>query len=109
MARETADAAPRGPWDITIIPGPEGTNCLVAADGDPIAYVRDWPGGIGDGTGTVDQTGAHMGLWHPAVARAVADWLEQHADAMEADERDYVDAPAEALARALLKEGTTHE
>lgn len=77
-ARDTANAAPRGPWTTTDF-DQSGDWWLLAGDGDAIARTRYWPGGIGDDTGTAEQTAAHIALWHPQVALAVANWLEQHA------------------------------
>ena len=50
---------------------------------------------------------AHIALWHPGVALAVAVWLEDTADTAENDEREFVDANPLAVARAVLGEDTT--
>lgn len=96
--RRIAQGAPRGPYSL----GPPGYHrLLLGGDGDPFGAVRDWSGGIGDGTGTRAQTGAHIALWSPVVALAVAAWLES-----AAVDAELVGAcpQAVAVARAVLEE-----
>ena len=80
VLRARADAAPAGPYTGDLIRA--GTRALYANDGDLIAVVADWAGGHGQDTGTPEQTVAHLALWHPEVARAVADHLETVANNM---------------------------
>lgn len=82
-ARETAQAAPRGPYTVETPDPRDYYRQILGPDGDPIAATRQWAGGIGDDTGNPDQTGAHIALWHPGVALAVATWLEDAARAAE--------------------------
>lgn len=111
--RETANAAPRGPYMIDPTPG--YNRQILADDCDPIGAVRDWSGGLHDGTGSAEQTAAHIILWHPGVALAVAGWLEHEAGmAHDAENRatllgrplEYPHEVLEAVtvARALLGE-----
>jgi len=73
--RARADAAPRPPWFVTGSPR-LGEVPVFAGDGDPFASVRDWPGGLHDDTGDIVANAAHITLWDPAVAVAVASALE---------------------------------
>lgn len=101
LARETAESAPRGPY--TLYPDFGYHRMLIADDGDPFGTVRDWSGGIADETGSAEQSGAHIVLWHPGVALAVAGLLEERADL--ADSYGLADAAACEIALALLNEG----
>ncbi|QVJ03038.1 hypothetical protein KGD82_13470 [Nocardiopsis eucommiae] len=121
-ARETANSAPPGPYEID--PGPGYHRQILGTDGDPIAATRQWPGGLGydgDDTGSAEQTAAHIVLWHPGVALAVAAWLDTVArgipafrSALTAPGWDEGDDPGEVIeqqyrhqltvARALLNE-----
>lgn len=94
VARTAADTAPRGPWTIAAR-GPRGypqsiTNqaaVLVAETFD----APDSPQGAP----------RHIALWHPGVARMVADLLDDTAEEIDAEEI-VTDTRAEAVARALL-------
>jgi hypothetical protein len=82
--RHRAEAATPGPWRFTDSEAAydvwNGGMVVVSADGDPIANCEDeWyepdpgePAPINDAT--------HIASWHPAVALAVADWLEEAAE-----------------------------
>lgn len=79
VLRILAADAPQGPY--THVDGEDGYNqLLLAADGDPFASTRDWSSGIGTDTGMAEQNAAHLRLWTPAVALALADWLDTTAD-----------------------------
>lgn len=83
LIRETANAAPRGPYTFKSTPGYHQP--IYADDGDVIGTTRPWAGGLHEDVdvGTAEQTGAHIALWHPGVALAVATWLEDVADLHE--------------------------
>lgn len=87
LVRETARAAPRGPYTVDTKRTPDDTRILFADDGDAFAVATDWASGHGHDTGTPEQTGAHIALWHPGVALAVAAWLESVADLHEPPNR----------------------
>lgn len=121
LIRERASVAPEGPYALGFhdSDAPE-YRVLFAGDGDPMGAVRYWPGGLGRDIGEEEQTGAFLTLWHPAVALAVADWLEHEAGmARDVENRtgllgrrlEYPHEVLEALAvaRALLNEETPDE
>ena len=106
LARETAEAAPRGPYTFKSTPGYHQP--IYADDGDVIGTTRPWAGGLHEDTdvGTAEQTGAHIALWHPGVALAVADWLESW-DGIDLNPSGPLPADYEHavnVARALLNE-----
>ena len=84
-ARETAKSAPRGPYTVDTRRTPDGTRILFADDGDAFAVATDWAGGHGHDTGSPEQTGAHIALWHPGVAHHVATMLDCAANTPERD------------------------
>ena len=84
LARETANAATEGPWT------PERKGVL---DPDDIQFVE-----------TTRRDASHIALWHPGVALAIADWLDQHAEHHDYDECTRETCHAETTARALLNE-----
>ena len=47
----------------------------------------------------------HIASWHPAVALAVADWLDADAGVMERHDLDVAISKAYAVARAYLGRG----
>lgn len=84
-ARETAKAATAPPWHMEY-----GPQSIYADDG---TYVTSpW------GNDATDPDMNHIALWHPGVALAVAEWLEQH----EAEHSTY-DCQWEETACAALK------
>jgi len=90
LIREKAEAVPQGawkgrPWEAEEC-GDGGGNCLcIVSQGErkpylepqipPIQYVCD---------AESEQHAAHIASWHPAVALAVADWLEAAAALIDA-------------------------
>ncbi|WP_435108125.1 hypothetical protein [Nocardiopsis synnemataformans] len=74
--RVLAAGAPEGPY--TVDPNPiRGYNlAILAGDGDPIGATRPWAGGIGDDTGSAEQTAAHLAVWDREAATATAALLE---------------------------------
>lgn len=93
--RERAEAATPGPW---FVPGADDEYvgpADVVGDGEP-----------GDRYIICEHAGVdaeHIASWHPAVALAVADWLEHEAGYVgEGLECDGTTAHALAVARAYL-------
>lgn len=74
--RERAEAATPGPWvaygDHLVWPSNKGP-----AANDPVLAM------LGDAH---DDSAEHIASWHPAVALAVADWLDEEADSWTGDE-----------------------
>ncbi|WP_435109815.1 hypothetical protein [Nocardiopsis synnemataformans] len=89
LAREVAMAAAQarpGPWHVAVDPHSNGPASSVRnCDRHVTGYVRP-------------AIARHASLWHPGVATAVADWLEQHAN-----EHDVYDCNWEAWACAALR------
>lgn len=56
---------------------------------------------VAGGWETRDEDMQHIASWHPAVALAVADWLDHEADM--ADGWEYIHPSALAVARAYLR------
>lgn len=122
VARETADAATDGPWryhDTHLTVGGH-TATVLAGEGNDlrlVAWLPSWSHEPWDQTHNPWRNAMHAALWHPVVARAVADVLEEHAPLHsdihcydhDPDEGIDWECPEMRLARALLKEGTTHE
>ena len=80
LMRERAEAATRGPW---------------RADGTTVGGARHQPVVMGgfDSSGSLQDPCApwdaeHIASWHPAVALAVADWLDEAADHLDVYEDD---------------------
>lgn len=90
-ARETATAATEGPWTNLN----RGDHLVHLRDDGEFDYVVDEPMSH-EGNAT------HIALWHPGVALAVADLLEDAADMADNAESEFIDAPLAAIARALL-------
>ena len=109
--RERAEAATPGPWSI--VPGASNV-WRFPDEGTPTLVVN----GVGGNVPARSRREArmtdaeHIASWHPAVALAVADWLDSHAEIhalRTCDERlfaprrrDLLPCPALALARAYL-------
>lgn len=80
LMRERAEAATPGPWRFTdseaVTDVWTGGMVVVSSDRDPIANVQDeWYENDPDEPATVNDA-THIASWHPAVALAVADWLD---------------------------------
>ena len=101
LMRERAEAALRGPWEAL---GSEHAlgyfDVVQPADMDREIAARVWP-----------SNAEHIASWHPAVALAVADWLDGVAWAIDSD--DELAEPgfgeptaAFAVARAYLGEAS---
>jgi hypothetical protein len=70
--RERAEAATHGPWVKTVWP-----NAIPGVYSQPIEETREFDPEIAR---TLDGPDAeHIASWHPAVALAVADWLDDMA------------------------------
>ncbi|WP_160051226.1 hypothetical protein [Nocardiopsis sp. FR26] len=74
--RELAAGAPEGPYTLDPHTQPDGGRWLLGPDGDPIATVNWWSGGVVDGTGSADQTGRHLAVWGREAATVTAALLE---------------------------------
>lgn len=74
LMRERAEAAgvPWHPWGDETLPQREG----------PQAWADDMDGYLGG------EWGVHAGSWHPAVALAVADWLDSEANTADETARN---------------------
>lgn len=97
--RERAEAAIESPWS-----GPDQFGVITSAD--PEVQVHGEDCGCGGGIGN-ESTAEHIASWHPAVALAVAGWLEhvsRIAEAKQCEPGDMVSALA--VARAYLGEVT---
>lgn len=106
LMRERAEAATQtaAPWGVDEIGGIWGQE----ADGQPIPIANN----------ATDADAEHIASWHPAVALAVADWLEAKAEQDDKGpcdgagtvgvcnlcEHDYGHVAALAVARAYLGE-----
>jgi hypothetical protein len=85
LMRERSEAATPGPWTNTLGTLSEvwqhesvGTDLMVCDTQDTYTiYPEDGPG-----EGAAEDA-AHIASWHPAVALAVADWLDAAADSAE--------------------------
>lgn len=90
LMRERAEAATPGPWerswDNQMIAG-YGSPC----DGEQLADFFD-----------SESNAVHAASWHPAVALAVADWLEQTAISWHLYENHAIRNTAIVTARAYL-------
>ena len=106
LMRERAEAATPGPWQMRY-----GFPAYVSGPGETVT--------INDLSGDMElEDAAHVASWHPAVALAVADWLDREA----AEVREWtveqagshpvhystgrVDSHAVAVARAYLGESS---
>lgn len=87
VMRQRAQAATSGPWET-------GGDGLV------------WPPRMGDplSASTETEDAEHIASWHPAVAMAVADWIDAEADAREVLVSSVVrNSFADEVARAYLR------
>lgn len=109
LMRERAEAATPGPWwwnssmeDDLHADAAGWVGHDRAGDGflEFVASTANHPDGFGDGV--------HIASWHPAVALAVADWLDEtaatHDDPYYRENYDDLIRPAVAVARAFLGE-----
>lgn len=105
--RERAEKATQGRWETSskalTHPG-DGTNVYSDLEGPVVADCCGYQGGAGI------EDGEHIASWHPAVALAVADWLDHDAEAWEQYEKQGQGLPfarrerSLAVARAYLGE-----
>ena len=77
LMRERAEGATPGPWDECAVKTFEGTYDCLAPTGTQYEICRlpRTPQGSADSW--------HLASWHPAVALAVADWLDAEASRVE--------------------------
>ena len=120
LMRERAEAATPGPWRFTDSEAVndvwDGGMVVVSTDADPIANVLDEWYEPDPGEPAPINDAEHIASWHPAVALAVADWLDataaehesdsgnERADAFFAAFDTAPDVAALAVARAYLGE-----
>ncbi|GGO86720.1 hypothetical protein GCM10011584_09730 [Nocardioides phosphati] len=89
--RENADAATRGPWSVAHVDG-QGF-AVHHGEHDTVSLYSDRP------------NAEHIASWHPAVALAVADWLDFIAPFCRFGDDDSLHAKhALAVARTYLGE-----
>ncbi len=104
LMRERAQAATPGPWDraedVALGRGHEG-NFLANWQGEYLRGVGD----TGDGA-QADADAVHIASWHPAVALAVADWLDRYAGVTDRNPELAPNSPALDVARAYLSEAS---
>lgn len=117
LMRERAEAASPSPWAHET--GNPGMHHILADDGTFVCDLEDGyaENGLTGHDVPADDDAEHIASWHPAVALAVADWLEDAAAAADDDVRAYaeerargkypywspsVDSQALAVARAYL-------
>lgn len=95
LMRERAAGSLDGPW-IWQMDEDSGEQYVTAGpNGRDVATVNEWSQGLMDG--------AHIASWHPAVALAVADWIDDvHANLSTYNATR--EAHAFAVARAYLGE-----
>jgi hypothetical protein len=118
LMRERAEAATPGPWYWEPASGddwPQGDESL-RSSGKQITYDYGGPDGsrvVGEydafvvsswgydayGTDASDEDRAHIASWHPAVALAVADWLDLEV-LIASDPKNHAEISREALAVA---------
>lgn len=95
LMRERAGDSTPSPWRV--VADPDGVE--VSVIGGPrdhyLADVHEWSTGLGNPF--------HIASWHPAVALAVADWLDAEADAVDGLASSLSDY-ALTVARAYLQE-----
>ena len=106
LMRRRAQAAIEGPWEA-IHDEDTGDVSVRPVDDDPDFYIEvasttQWPDHLDR-----SPTGDHIASWHPAVALAVADWLEATAsglspERMSLSENGPYAQGALAVARAYL-------
>lgn len=119
LMRERAEAATAGPWIERQEHGRDFTDegwSYVAVSSLPLSIRSDrqwpdvaataWPGE--DGLDEAVENSTHIASWHPAVALAVADWLDELAGYWEDSARFGIEAsarhPALTVARTYLGE-----
>jgi hypothetical protein len=96
LMRERAEAASAGPWERFGMAGVAGKEWEIVDErrvececGEPVALL---------GCAT-NQNAEHIASWHPAVALAVANWLDGVALFMEAkDDEEYFDLDGDPIA-----------
>lgn len=95
LMRERAAAAVPGPWRID---NEIHAEAIYSANGTDVVSGGRWGGEASVFNDTADAI--HIASWHPAVALAVADWLDRSAQCWGATE--YLDHQALTVASAYL-------
>ena len=96
LMRERAEAATPSPWRV-VTDLDSGEQVVTGGPrGFYLADVHEWSTGLGNP--------GHIASWHPAVALAVADWLDMIAAVREADHHVAFQYQALVVARAYLGE-----
>lgn len=106
--RERAEAATPSPWRAENHDSLED-GCGILGGGTPWSSAEY---GIAFTVGFTNREHCHtdaeyIASWHPAVALAVADWLEDTASLIDDTQGYGADACAEAVARTYLNEGAS--
>lgn len=111
--RETANAATEGPWkthDTHLGSGGHSATLLThrdkLTDTGLVAWLPTFSHEPWNDNTNAWANATHAALWHPGVALAVADLLEDAADMADNAESEFIDAPLAAVAHALLGEDT---
>lgn len=99
LMRERAEAATSGPWEFRPRRGFQGMRDNPATIGflDDAGYFVM----LREGTWATENDMTYVASWHPAVALAVADWLERCAEWLDRHPQDAT-PDALAVARAYL-------
>lgn len=113
LMRERAEAAMPGPWVRSGSSIETDHSCSLSHDCWPVAdtYSGRKPDGSQQSPSRLRDDAEHIASWHPAVAIAVADWLDVHAGdlASSGGHLPSCDSPGDvehalAVARAYLGE-----
>ena len=88
LMRERAEAATPGPWQVGE-DADSGERFVYSERWTELAQVAEWSSGLGNPQ--------HIASWHPAVALAVADWINGHARdlALAGDHLPSCDSPGD--------------
>ena len=100
LMRERAEAATPGPW-VASIDNPHFFRQPSVQAPDQ-GHDEEWVAECKDARYHGASDAEHIASWHPAVALAVADWLEQHADDHSSYDCNWEPCAALAVARAYL-------
>lgn len=98
--RENAEAATPGPWRAFTTGARGGDHWYICDSGEAIAHIS-----AQDGINEEQRCGdaCHIASWHPVVALAVADWLDDVAERVDGmSHPTYCDASADNAVSVAL-------